>query len=490
MRAAWAFGVSIAGLVASATASTSRAQCPGTSQSQSGWELIPGDFPNSDIDQLLKQPDIVVPASDQCDCADQCAAKGTDQTDPTQFATTGCSFFSWNVSNRTCTLRSLPWRQNTTTVFAVQDGPGVVLNYQDITAVYENVQPPLAFDVDGYNPIANVGSVQDCVGRCKGVASCAASNYRVADYACFLKKIDIESNILTGVRNGMVGANADDTTTTGSWKAGLAGGLAVAMLVTTALLAYCMCRRRRRSRRLKKGSQSDAEMHALSRRSSVTSSSVADLPAEAVSYADYMGNLANPRPARGDGERPRPRPRAESPQVPETAKQPTSSTQQPSVDPPEDDDVPPPMYKQFSSLHRPHVGGGSSSGPSSSSSEATESVVLPPRNESTLDHDQVQDDGVDAHFMDYVHLAKRTHTPARPDELAVHVGDSMVVQRLWGDGWATALNTTTGHEGVVPLAVLGMSEAPADSGSTPSGESGGREKTKGEAVLAVDSASA
>ncbi|KAJ3151960.1 hypothetical protein HDU89_001603 [Geranomyces variabilis] len=71
----------------------------------------------------------------------------------------------------------------------------------------------------------------------------------------------------------------------------------------------------------------------------------------------------------------------------------------------------------------------------------------------------------DEFFMDRVHLVKRMYSPKAPDEILVRLGDSVVLQKLWGDGWATGINTTTGHQGVLPLAALGLepdgSQAPA-----------------------------
>ncbi|KAJ3172841.1 hypothetical protein HDU87_007765 [Geranomyces variabilis] len=71
----------------------------------------------------------------------------------------------------------------------------------------------------------------------------------------------------------------------------------------------------------------------------------------------------------------------------------------------------------------------------------------------------------DEFFMDRVHLVKRMYSPKAPDEILVRLGDSVVLQKLWGDGWATGVNTTTGKQGVMPLAALGLqrdgSQAPA-----------------------------
>ncbi|KAJ3152654.1 hypothetical protein HDU86_005527 [Geranomyces michiganensis] len=84
----------------------------------------------------------------------------------------------------------------------------------------------------------------------------------------------------------------------------------------------------------------------------------------------------------------------------------------------------------------------------------------------------------DEFFMDRVHLVKRMYSPKASDEILVRVGDSVVLQKLWGDGWATGINTTTGHQGVLPLAALGLqpdgSQAPpsvqAKTGELPEAE--------------------
>lgn len=66
------------------------------------------------------------------------------------------------------------------------------------------------------------------------------------------------------------------------------------------------------------------------------------------------------------------------------------------------------------------------------------------------------------------YTAKHTHTPARPDETLVSIGDTLTVRKLYRDGWAVGLNVTKKTQGYFPAAVLSLSDWSQSNSNPPS----------------------
>jgi hypothetical protein len=60
------------------------------------------------------------------------------------------------------------------------------------------------------------------------------------------------------------------------------------------------------------------------------------------------------------------------------------------------------------------------------------------------------------------HVVITAYDPEQPDELLLRVGDEIIVQRMFSDGWAQAFNVATGQQGAVPLSFLTLVEDPRD----------------------------
>ncbi|KAJ3156679.1 hypothetical protein HDU86_003903 [Geranomyces michiganensis] len=52
------------------------------------------------------------------------------------------------------------------------------------------------------------------------------------------------------------------------------------------------------------------------------------------------------------------------------------------------------------------------------------------------------------------HTAKYTHTPRRPDEIAIKPGDTLTVRTIYKDGWCVGLNVTRQAQGFFPAATV------------------------------------
>nr|KAJ3417247.1 hypothetical protein HK105_001060 [Polyrhizophydium stewartii] len=53
-------------------------------------------------------------------------------------------------------------------------------------------------------------------------------------------------------------------------------------------------------------------------------------------------------------------------------------------------------------------------------------------------------------------IALIDYEPRRLDELKVTIGDRIVIESLWGDGWCQAYNLTTGERGTMAVAAVGL----------------------------------
>ncbi|KAI8905351.1 hypothetical protein DFJ77DRAFT_211740 [Powellomyces hirtus] len=470
-------------------------RCPG--DSRTGWVLIPGNFPDSKIDQREKLPDSRAPAK-------------------TDFA------------------------------------PNEPLLYQDINVPWENRTLPLDFDVDGANPLRNISLIDQCVQECqkRGADVCTAVNYRVSDQSCFLKKIDAVPNVYIGVKTGVQYREQESSSSSIVWKVGLGIGLAIVAVLLGCGVGFWLYRRRRSKDDLPShltpgqasgyfshrhsmtsstppGSASQMKQHSRpfshvsSFQDSPSSESVTSGSTEAETYAQYMQNL-RPAAAQRNSSRnscavPPSTPtsphllrpmsathdiehRYSQQQFPPTkameaaaasATAAAASTSQSSISrtqsPPEYMTLPPENRRvsAYTNVSNESTTAASTTaattGAYSIPSSPTESTVT--SNHTNLPWVDAQ--GVplerDEFFMDRVHMVKRMYSPKAPDEIQVRLGDSVVLQKIWGDGWATGINTTTGHQGVLPLAALGLqpdgTQAPA-SAQAQTGEISSHETVK------------
>ncbi|KAJ3007832.1 hypothetical protein HKX48_008910 [Thoreauomyces humboldtii] len=552
-------------LLASADVTTLPQQCPG--DTHTAWALIPGDFPNSYLNQTFKQTDMVSAASTQCECATQCQN------------TNGCSFFTWIPAKTSCTVRFLPHRIVATTVF--MPGPTWLLPFQDITVPWFDpatgiqLPSPLPFEIPNASPINNIADIDTCVQRCQLTANCVVVNYRVTTQQCFLKQIDTVAGTYIGVRTGVAypssSNNNNNNTSIGTttvltnpvpqssnnnWKIGAAAA-AVVVAVLLVIGAILFFRRRQKKRQrytdsitsvmgadvahananknmtintalLPPGSRtsSTVESGTTYNRDNMSSPEVAG-PPDHETYAQYMehlvgggGGVSTGTPSWvassiAGGHRPvssvaytavsggstTPSTSTPTGKLAEVVEESHASHHH--AAPPQYMTLPPARHSVLtdSSLlesrydteadsemevgttggTRNSVGVGRSSSmglepgppwsptsvtPSESVSEVTAAargtqgtvvmdIPAPTRPPPPMPTPMPL--APDDFFMDRVHLVKRTYTPKAPDEIEVQVGDSVVVTRLWGDGWATGVNTTKGGaQGVLPLAALGL----------------------------------
>ncbi|KAJ3157332.1 hypothetical protein HDU89_002745 [Geranomyces variabilis] len=56
------------------------------------------------------------------------------------------------------------------------------------------------------------------------------------------------------------------------------------------------------------------------------------------------------------------------------------------------------------------------------------------------------------------HTAKYTHTPRRPDEIAIKPGDTLTVRTIYKDGWCVGLNVTRQTQGFFPAATVKVTD--------------------------------